>query len=147
MPDISPVSYTHLVLVRYNGTKELYQVGQDTYIQPGGTGKFDFSAGDVKLYEYDKSADKFYEYKLRVMKSAQVSAMHFQIDDVPGYEDIFEYLHENKENETTGALVMVDSAGPVSYTHLSFGIISCKSAETAEASVLASFAVTPLALK
>ena len=101
------------VLVRYNGTKELYQVGQDTYIQPGGTGKFDFSAGDVKLYEYDKSADKFYEYKLRVMKSAQVSAMHFQIDDVPGYKDIFEYLHENKENETTGALVMVDSAGQV----------------------------------
>ncbi|MCI8332597.1 MAG: hypothetical protein HFE78_07205 [Clostridiales bacterium] len=103
------------VAVCYTGSEALYNEKTGKTIQNGQTDVYDFSAGDVCLYEYNASKDQYTKYSLRVMKSAEVSSLHFTIDDVPGEKDILEYLHANKENRTTGALVMMNAAGEVVY--------------------------------
>ncbi|MCI8590526.1 MAG: hypothetical protein HFE77_07460 [Clostridiales bacterium] len=103
------------VTVCYTGSEALYNEKTGQTIQNGQTDVYDFSAGDVYLYEYKSSQDEYIKYSLRVMKSAQVSSLHFTIDDVPGQNDILEYLHANKENQTTGSLVMVNQAGDIVY--------------------------------
>ena len=81
------------VTVCYIGSQALYNEKTGQIIQNGQTDVYDFSAGDVNLYEYDAAQDRYTKYSLRVMKSAGVSSLHFTIDDVPGYSDIFAYLH------------------------------------------------------
>lgn len=68
------------VLIRYDGTKKLYNPDDKSLHEPGSTLKIDLSSTTPSILEYDETAGTLSEYSLRVMAGDNLPAIYITLD-------------------------------------------------------------------
>lgn len=101
----------------YIGDKQLEVPGTDILLSFQQTGDFAPTVGENTLREYDAATDTYTEYTFTVIKGSAIPEMYINIDEVAGtgFDSTLDWLHDYKDNETTGTLRMTDAAGEVVY--------------------------------
>lgn len=101
----------------YVGDKQLEVPGTDILLDFQQTGNFAPTVGENTLREYDKATDTYTDHTFTVMQGSAIPSMYITIDEVAGtgFDSTLDWLHDYKDNETTGTLRMTDEAGEVVY--------------------------------
>ncbi len=100
------------VLVRYDGTKKLYNPADGMLYEPGSLLKLDLSAAETAVFEYNETDNSLLEYTLRMMAGENLPSVYITLDR--GNKGLLN-INSSHDAVETGHIVIIEPDGKTLY--------------------------------